>query len=49
MGVNHDDKSLGTRDLSSPKKQQLMKLGINLERQVKIQTRDYYSLELTIK
>ena len=49
MGFQHDDKCLITKDLSSTKKQRIMKLVLDLERHTKIQNRDYEAIELIAK
>jgi hypothetical protein len=41
MGFQHDDKCVMTKDFSSTKKQRIMKLALDLEKQIKIQNRDY--------
>jgi hypothetical protein len=46
MGFQHDDKCLVSKELSSSKKQRIMKLALDLERQTKIQNRDYEAIEI---
>ena len=49
MGFQHDDKCSLGKDISSEKKQRIMKLALDLEKQIKIQNRDYEVLELTAR
>ena len=46
MGFQHDDKCQVSKDLSSTKRQRILKLGLDLERQTKIQNRDYEAIEI---
>lgn len=46
MGFTHDDKCLATNPLSSTKKQRMLKLALDLERQTKIQNRDHEAIEI---
>lgn len=41
MGFQHDDKCQVSKDLTSTKKQRILKLGLDLEKQTKIQNRDH--------
>lgn len=49
MGFQHDDKCLITKELSSTKKQRIMKLALDLEKQTKIQNRDYEAIEIAAR
>jgi hypothetical protein len=49
MGFQHDDKCLITKDLSSTKKQRIMKLALDLEKLTKIQNRDYEAIEIAAR
>lgn len=49
MGFQHDDKCLITKELSSTKKQRIMKLALDLEKQTKIQNRDYEAIEVAAR
>lgn len=46
MGSTHDEKCVAVKDIGGPSKQKIMKLALDFEKQVKIQNRDYYYLEL---
>lgn len=49
MGIPHEDKLTTNKDFNSPKKQRVLKLALDFERNAKIQNRDYFTLELTAK
>ena len=46
MGFQHDDKCLASKELGNTKKQRILKLALDLERQTKIQNRDHEAIEL---
>lgn len=46
MGFQHDDKCLASKEISSTKKQRIMKLTLDLEKQTKFQNRDYETIEI---
>ena len=46
MGLQHDDKCLVNKELGNLKKQRILKLALDLERQTKIQNRDHEAIEL---
>jgi len=46
MGFQHDDKCLAGKELGNSKKQRILKLALDLERQSKIQNRDHEAIEL---
>lgn len=46
MGFQHDDKCQVGKDLSSTKRQRILKLCLDLERQTKIQNRDPEAIEI---
>ena len=44
MGFQHDDKCLASKELGNTKKQRILKLALDLERQTKIQNRDHEAI-----
>ena len=49
MGFQHDDKCLASKEVSSTKKQRILKLALDLERQTKIQNRDHEVIEIIVR
>ena len=49
MGFQHDDKCLASKELGNTKKQRILKLALDLERQTKIQNRDHEAIELVAR
>ena len=49
IGFQHDDKCVVVKDFSSTKKQRIMKLALDLEKQIKVQNRDYEAMEVVCR